>query len=118
MKLDPRFPYGINYGPDVTKPGNARYVQGGMEFDVNGDSLPPKRVKKDDLIEHDGLVDACAFLLHILKGQNLTKAEVYKVAETNNQDWTLVKQAAIKLELVKFKFRGAEVWKLPDERET
>ena len=116
IKLDRSLPYGTVYGGDPTPVrGKTKYVQGGAEFDYEGNFIPPKPVpRKDYTIETDELVSARAFLSQILKSGPLSKAQCYKAAEDNNQTWGFVKQASEDLKLVKFKYRGSEMWKLPD----
>ena len=116
MKLDPSLPYGT-----ITGHALARYEQGGMLFDVGGESITPAKLKEltaaDDIVETDEVDSARDFLLHILKSGPLSKSAVYKVAETNNQSWDAIKRASTLLGIITYAYRNATMWKLPEDAE-
>lgn len=114
MKLDKSLPYAT-----VTGHPFAAYVQGGLMFDGEGNSIAPEDVAQpaDDVIETDAVDSAKQFLLHILKAGPLSKSAVYKVAQTNNQPWDAVKTACDLLGVVTFAYRNATMWKLPESVE-
>ena len=111
MRLDRSKDYGVVYGSEPG-PGIPRYVQGESSFDCNGDLIVDRT---QTLIETDDFQSARAFLENILQDAPLSKAQIFKTAETNNQDWNQVKLASEDLGVVKFKFKGSETWKLSDD---
>jgi hypothetical protein len=116
-KLDKTKPFGIVHGHT-----SAAFEQGGLLYDGSGDLLgTPKtvaaseRVESDSIIQTDQAVAAKAFLANILSGGALSKAAIYKAAESNNQDWTTVKAVSADMGIVKFSYQKAETWRLPEE---
>ena len=112
MKLDKKAPYGQVYGH-----GQAVFEQDGVLFDGAGESLPTanelkKRKPAPNPVEMN---QAEAFLLQILKGNPLTKSAVYKETESNNQNWDEVRDAAVRIGIIKFQQAKMEMWKLPEE---
>ena len=116
-KLDVTQPYGTVVGHDL-----ARYEQNGLLYSATMELLgtPPTveaKVKDSRIIMTDAVASGKAFLMTVLKGNALRKAAVFKEAEANNQPWDAVKDAAIEMGIVKFKYQGQETWKLPEEQE-
>lgn len=116
MKLDTQLPYGTITGHHI-----ARYEQGGLLFDAEGNSIAPAKLKElaaaDAIVETDEVDSAREFLLHILKSGPLSKSAVYKVAETNNQSWDAIKRASTLLGIITYAYRNATMWKLPEDAE-
>jgi hypothetical protein len=105
--FDPALPHATVFG-DL----RARYEQDGTLFDSLGEPVFEERPRTEYLIETSELDSAKTFLENILKNGALSKAQVYKTAESNNQPWELVKRAADAMELVKFTYAKTETWKL------
>jgi hypothetical protein len=116
MKLDRTRSICEVYGPD-----GFWLEQDGLRFDLAGNLVtplpppPPPPVEDSRVILTDRLHSALEFLKQVLRRSPLSKATVYKTAETNNQEWPEVKQAAESLNVVKFKYNGEELWKLPED---
>jgi hypothetical protein len=115
--LDRTKPYGV-----ITGHATAAFEQNGLLYAGSGELLgTPKTVAKsetvvsDAVILTDQVVAAKAFLENILAGGALAKAAVYREAEANNQDWTVVKAVSADMGIVKFNYQKAETWRLPEE---
>lgn len=106
--LDKTKPYGTVYGHDV-----ARYEQDGKLYTGTGAPVEPPR--SDLVIETDQVDSASIFLKNILKNGPLAKSAVFKVAGENNQEWSSVTDAAESIGIVKFTYKNATMWKLPEE---
>jgi len=97
----------------------ASYEQDGLLYDGAGNLLgtPPtvaKSVEEHNLIQTDQLVSAQEFLKNVLASGAVSKATLYKEAENNNQPWDAVKDASIALNVMKFKFKQSEMWRLSE----
>lgn len=107
--LDRTREFGYVYGSSI----GAVYSQDGLDFNGAGELISPAPPEKI-VVETDDLDSAQQFLKTVLRNP-LSKAAVFKTAEGNNQPWDSVKDAAVKLGIVKFKYQGVETWKLPEE---
>ena len=109
--------YGVVYGHD-----SIRYTQGGKNFNAQHNEIVPEapakvplsKAQKDGVAPVTPLSNAKAFLLQILKENPVSKSAIYKEAESNNQDWNSVRDAAIELGIAKFNSKNLEMWKLPE----
>jgi hypothetical protein len=134
MKFNPKQPYGT-----ITGHPWARYEQGGVLYDWNGESRRenPDAVVEDDehettdpeLVEqpqsaplnnHEHpdfrLASAKEFLKNILSSGPLARAAIYREAEQNNQDWEAVKSAFADLRGEAFKRKTSIFWKLDADK--
>lgn len=116
-KLDRSKPYGTISGHSV-----AHYEQDGLLYSGSGDLLgtPPtvaKSVEDHNIIQTDNLISAQEFLKNILSSGAVGKPTVYKEAENNNQSWDAVKDASIAMNVMKFKFKNVETWRLSEQLE-
>ena len=114
MKLDFTKPYGTIYGHD-----EARYEQDGHLFRANGEPVtppPPSPSPAGDMvIETDAVDSAKTFLTNVLKNGPLSKSAIFKIAGENNQEWKAVSDAADSLNITRFSYKNATMWKLPEE---
>lgn len=108
MKLDFTKPYGTIYGHD-----EARYEQDGHLFRANGEPLALPT--SDMVIETDAVDSAKTFLTNVLKNGPLSKSAIFKIAGENNQEWKAVSDAADSLNITRFSYKNATMWKLPEE---
>jgi len=113
-KLDRNKPYATISGHP-----RAHYEQDSLLYDGAGDLLgtPPtvaKSVEEHNLIQTDNLISAQEFLKNVLASGAVSKATLYKEAENNNQSWDAVKDASITLNVMKFKFKQSEMWRLSE----
>jgi hypothetical protein len=120
-KMNLKAPYGAVYGHDT-----ASYEQNGVLYDAEFNPLTPlskkeaaKPTSEEPTLKQElaspKLRDAEEFLKNILQHNPLSKAVVYKEAESNNQNWDTVKDAFISLGIIKIVLKGTELWKLPEE---
>jgi len=113
-KLDKDKPFGI-----ITGHARAHYEQDGQLFNAQGEVVEPPGVMKSSedgaAIPTDELDSAKQFLMNILKGRSLPKAEIYKEAESNNQVWDNVKNALVEIGAVKVMVGKTETWKLSEK---
>lgn len=120
MHFDPTKPYGI-----VSNHPQIRYEQNGRCYDrqcrlIGGN--PDEDDDETDVVvapkplepgERDfGLEQAREFLKTILAGGPLRRADIYKVAENNNQPWDKVKDAFAAMEGQVFKRNNSIFWQL------
>lgn len=115
--LDKSLPYATILGH-----ATARYEQNGLLYAGNGELIGTHKtvavsssVSESSRIMTDSLAGAILFLKNMLREGSLSKATVYKEAENNLQPWDSVRDAALELKVHKFKYKGSETWKLPDE---
>lgn len=108
MKLDFTKPFGTIYGHD-----EARYEQDGHLFRANGEPLAPPT--SDMVIETDAVDSAKTFLTNVLKNGPLSKSAIFKIAGENNQEWKAVSDAADSMNVTRFSYKNATMWKLPEE---
>ena len=114
MKLDKTRPYGTITGHAI-----ACFEQDGVLFDGAGYAIEEGEVAKKDpkieeIIETAEVSSAETFLKNILSGGPLSKSVVYQTSQNNNQLWQDINAAAVKMNILKFQFKGQETWKLPD----
>jgi hypothetical protein len=114
MKLDKTKSYGTISGGHP-----ASFTQNGMFFDSNEDLMNDDDIEEEK--EEDMVIDtpevssARTFLIAVLKSGPKMKSVVFKAAEDTNIKWEDVKNAAALMNLVKFKFKNQETWKLPED---
>lgn len=108
MNLDFTKPYGTVYGHD-----EARYEQDGHLFRANGEPLASPT--SDMVIETDAVDSAKTFLTNVLKNGPLSKSAIFKIAGENNQEWKAVSDAADSMNVTRFSYKNATMWKLPEE---
>jgi len=109
MKLDKTKPYATVVGH-----ARARYEQGNALFDAEGILIKGSFGVNDHVIATDDVDGAYAFLTHVLRGGPLSKSQLFKIAEDNNQPWAAVTKAADAIGIVKFTYNKAAMWKLPE----
>ena len=118
MKLDKNKPFGTVHGHN-----RASFVQNGVYFDGQGNELdpePPKeevgeKINLDTIIPTAEVSNAGTFICTVLKGGPVSKSVVYKAADQSNQQWEDVQKAAVTLNIIKYKYKDTEMWKLPEE---
>jgi hypothetical protein len=119
MHFDPTKPHGV-----VSNHSQIRYEQNGRSYDrqfrlIGG--VPDAEEEIDTVVapkplepgERDfELEQARAFLLTVLAEGPIRRAELYKVAETNNQSWDKVKTAFAAMEGQITKRNNSVFWQL------
>lgn len=106
MKLDKTKPYGTINGHHA-----AAFVQGEQLFDGAGNPVDPEDLKP---AEPAPPTSAQIFLENILEGAPMSQSNVYKEVEICSQDWEGVKNAAILMNIKKYKRANIEMWALAD----
>jgi hypothetical protein len=111
--LDRKAPFGVVFGSS-----HIGFEQNGRLYNHRGELLRTQDVEKvkkvDSVIVTDADHSAQLFLSNVLSGGPLSRAELYKAAESSNQTWDAVKNAAAQMSIVKFKKSNTEYWKLQE----
>lgn len=112
MKLDERRPYGIVHGDPQLK-----YFQDNKHFDQNMDMVEESDIRTPERtapMADSALNSAKQFLLNVLRGGPVSKANVYRATEDATLKWADVKEAAVQMRIRIAMVSKVEQWSIDE----